>query len=166
MMKKSTFLIVIAAILVLSFGCSSGSTRDTLPKVYPSELAIENGDYVNVHGTIYNEDVLTDFLNKADRGEDAFIRSVDYTVEGDPIIKEVSYTKEGFTVTIDTTRDKFGEQAVTIKTYQNLLQYQDTENGIEYVVVTDLPELTKELFDKGFEDGKEITILTIRPITE
>ena len=161
-MKKQALILILAAILALSLGCSS--TPKALPKVYPSEMAAENGDYVEVHGSIYNGDVLTNFLEKTDRGEDAFIRIVIYTVEGDPIIKEVSYTKNGFAVTIDNTRDQFGEPKIKSNTYQNLLMYQDEETGLEYIVVTDLPELTKELFDKGFEDGEEITILTARAI--
>lgn len=161
-MKKQALILILAAILVLSLGCSSAPTA--LPEVYPIEMAAENGDYVDVHGSIYNEDVLTDFLEKADRGEDAFIRIVVYTVEGDPIIKEVSHTKDDFAVTIDNTRDQFGEPKIKANTYQNLLVYQDEESGLEYIVVTDLSELTKEQFDKGFEDGEEITILTTRAI--
>ena len=161
-MKRSLFVLILAAILALSLGC--GNAPIDLPKEYPSELAIENGDYVSVHGTIYNEDVLTDFLAKADRGEDAFIRSVDYTVEGDPIIKEVSYTKEGgFVITIDNTRDHFGKPKVTKSTYKNLLIYKDEEFGIEYIVVTDLSELTRLQFSKGLEDEK-VAILATRPI--
>ncbi len=162
-MKKFALILILAVILALSFGC--GNASNALPKEYPSELAIENGDYVNVHGAIYNEDVLTAFLAKADRGEDATIRIVNYTVEGDPIIKEASYTKEGgFTVTIDNTRDHFGEPRIKTNTYQNLLMYQDEESGLEYILVTDFSELTKEMFEQGFEDGKEITIVAARPV--
>lgn len=165
-MKKPVLILMAAVLLLLSFGCGNNSSLSALPKEYPSEVAATNGDYVNVHGTIYNEDVLTDFLAKTDRGEDAFIRSVDYTVEGDPIIKEVSYAKEGgFVITIDNTRDHFGKPKVTTSTYKNLLVYEDEEFGTEYIVVTDLSELTRLLFSKGLEDGK-VAILATRPIAE
>lgn len=72
--------------------------------------------------------------------------------------------KGGFTVTIDNTRDHFGEPRIKTNTYQNLLMYQDEESGLEYILVTDFSELTKEMFEQGFENGKEITIVAARPV--
>lgn len=87
---------------------------------YPSNMAIANGDYVNVHGEIYNAEVMDHFLASVAALEEAALRTVEYTVEGDPILTDVSYDGAVFTVTVDTTRDAFGPQETYTNRYARL----------------------------------------------
>lgn len=131
-----------------------------LPDIYPCATAISNGDYVNVHGEIYNDDVMTDFINKVAEDENALIRTVLYTVEGDPIIIDFSYNPNNskcFSVTKDTTRDRYGDGETTNRRFDNLVIYEDVDpdryvdGKRTYYIVTDLLEITKEIFVDGFE---------------
>ena len=122
-----------------------------LPHEYPSGVAIENGDYVNIHGIIANEDAMADFLAKVDNKETASVRTVIYTVEGDPIITTFSFNSSYFSVTTDTTRDKFGAQAIENRRYNNLVLYTDEETERTYYIVTDLSEVNKEIYYDGFD---------------
>ena len=122
-----------------------------LPYEYPSGIAIENGDYVNIHGIIANEDAMADFLAKVDNKETASVRTVIYTVEGDPIITTFSFNSSYFSVTTDTTRDKFGAQAIENRRYNNLVLYTDEETERTYYIVTDLSEVNKEIYYDGFD---------------
>lgn len=98
-----------------------GASADTEPPAeYPSDTAIANGDYVNLHGEIYNADVMDAFLTKVAALEEAAIRTVEYTVEGDAILKDVSYDGSVFSVTVDTTRDAFGPQETYTNYYARL----------------------------------------------
>ena len=111
---KKLFILIFILMLVLS-GCSKTPAEQfgkipisKLPKEYLPDTAIENGDYVNLHGKISNENIMIDFLEKVDKNEEAFIRTVQYTIEGDPIISDFYYDKSKFTVITDNTRDAFG----------------------------------------------------------
>jgi beta-lactamase regulating signal transducer with metallopeptidase domain len=73
------------------------------------EQAIADGVYVNVQGVeIYNQTVVDIFYENALAGVPAFMRVINYTIEGDPIISDYQYDGEVFTVTTDSSRDKFG----------------------------------------------------------
>ncbi|MEL7608953.1 MAG: DUF4362 domain-containing protein [Bacillota bacterium] len=126
-----------------------------LPEEYTSEEAIANGDYVNVHGQISNADAMTAFLDAVAKKAPAAIRTVSYTVEGDPIIADIVFDGSVFSVTNDATRDAFGAQEVTRSEYQNLLEYEG--EGTVYTFLTNETEITKELYESGF-DGYLLTI--------
>lgn len=124
-----------------------------LPKEYSSESAIANGDYVNLHGEISNNEVMDDFLKKVSNKENASIRTIRYTDEGDPIITDFLYENFSFKVTLDATRDKFGSVSevseITTKTYKNLVTYQD--DGTLYYFITDLDKISAEDYKNGFD---------------
>jgi hypothetical protein len=117
---------------------------DQLPQEYTSEMAIANGDYVDMHGTISNETAMDAFLQKFYDKEDAFLRKVQFTVEGDPIITDFSFQDLEFTVKTDSTRDQFGPQEITEAVYKYLVIYID-ETG-QYYIVTNHEEITEEIF--------------------
>lgn len=104
---------------------------------YPSDTAIANGDYVNLHGEIYNADVMDAFLTKVAALEEAAIRTVEYTVEGDAILKDVSYDGSVFAVTVDTTRDAFGPQETYTNYYARLETVYLPEQDITEYRLTD-----------------------------
>ena len=87
------------------------------------EQAIDDGCVVITYNKIYGKDKLDKFIentkiNSQERKEDK-IRIVQFTVEGDLIIKDLEYKKEerlddclemdktGYILTVDNTRDKF-----------------------------------------------------------
>ena len=94
-----------------------------LPQDYSLEQAINDGCVVITYNKIYGKDKLDKFIentgiNSKNRKEDK-IRIVQFTVEGDLIIKDLEYKKEerlddclemdktGYILTVDNTRDKF-----------------------------------------------------------
>ena len=127
-----------------------------VPVEYTSEMAILDGCYVNLHGIIGNDEVMDTFINKVQNKESAFARHVEFTIEGDPIITDFSYDSKEFTVTRDTTRDKFGSGSIKSYHYKNLVIYEDEntelyESGkITYYFLTNLSEINKYIFDNGF----------------
>ena len=121
-----------------------------LPKDYPLETAVANGDYVRLNGEISNNNAMNDFLKKVSSKESASVRTVLYTIEGDPIITDFLYENSRFKVIYDATRDKFGGGSrITSKTYKNLVTYQDEEKLIYYL--TDLDKITTKDYENGFD---------------
>ena len=120
-----------------------------LPKKYPPDEAIANGDYVNVHGQISNEDKLTEFISAVNSKDSAAIRMVQYTVEGDPIISDIIFDGNRFTVFNDTTRDAFGKQKISKNEYERMLEYN--RGGVIYVFLTNEDAITDERYDNRID---------------
>jgi len=158
-MKKASCLLL--SLLLLLLGCTSSATEDfgdipdgvipieKLPQEYTSDMAYENGDYVVYHhGKIRNKDLMIEFLENVDKGENAFIRTVKFTIEGDPIIHDFSYNDGKYRVTIDTTRDKYASpdsREIKSKEFKYLEIFE--ANGYSYLVVTDSEDFKKPDFD-------------------
>lgn len=102
---------------------------------YPPDTATANVDYVNCHGILYNEDIMTQFLTHADALEEASIRTVQYTPEGNPILTDVTFDGSIFNVTKDSTQDAFGSQDRFTNQYARL----------EHVYLPD-PDITEYRF--------------------
>jgi hypothetical protein len=120
-----------------------------LPDPYLPEDAAKNGDYVDVHGKVSNFSKLTEFYEVVDAGESAALRVVQYTIEGDAIIADVVFDGSIFHLTVDTTRDAYGAREITDKEYLLMRTYETEE--YRYVYLTNEPEITKELFESGFD---------------
>lgn len=90
--------------------------NNALPKDMTLEEAIHSDIYVDVHGTIYNQNILDDFLEDVNNNQESNIVIWHITDEGDPLITTVHFTPHQTTIDYDTTRDAYGEQ--TVKTYQ------------------------------------------------
>jgi beta-lactamase regulating signal transducer with metallopeptidase domain len=106
----------------LSAVLSSWVPLADLPADYSQDAAIGDNVYVNIHGLeIYNQQLVDAFYDNVSTDSAAFMRTILYTIEGDPIITDYQYDGEVFTVTIDTTRDKFGTPEITIATYKYLV---------------------------------------------
>jgi len=79
-----------------------------LPSDYSKEQAINDHIYVDIHGTeIYNQVLVDNFYMDVSNGIAAFMRTMQYTIEGDPIITDYQYDGSIFTVTTDISRDKY-----------------------------------------------------------
>jgi hypothetical protein len=94
--------------------------------VYTPPDSEAEGVYVNVQGAeIYNQAAVDIFYENALAGIPAFMRVINYTVEGDPIISDYEYNGKVFTVTTDSSRDKFGgsgNEKSIIQTYKYLIR--------------------------------------------
>jgi len=104
-----------------------------LPADYSKEDAIVGGVYVNVLGSdVYNQNVVDLFYRNAFAGLAAFMRTMEYTVEGDPIISDYSFDGKLYTVTTDTSRDKFAgadSKKITTATYKYLVPLNHGPEG-------------------------------------
>jgi hypothetical protein len=98
-----------------------------LPYDYSKEQAIADGVYVNIHGAeIYNQALVDTFYAGALHEITAFMRTMEYTVEGDPIITDYHYDGTIFTVMTDISRDKFKgveSEDIFTNTYKYLVPY-------------------------------------------
>ena len=88
-------------------------TIEELPSDYQMEQAIKDGCVVISYNAVFNKGKLDSFIanttaNNENRQSD-FIRIVQYTIEGDPIITDLEYRENlGYILTYDNTRDAFG----------------------------------------------------------
>ena len=101
-----------------------------LPENYSKEDAVADGVYVNVQGSeVYNQNAVDSFYRYAFAGLPTSMRTIEYITEGDPIISDYSFDGKVYTVTTDTSRDKFaGEDSekITTATYKYLVPFDHT----------------------------------------
>ena len=121
-----------------------------LPADYNEEDAIADGIYVNIHGSeVYNQDTVDSFYANAFAGLAAFMRTMEYTIEGDPIIIDYSFDGNLYTVTTDASRDKFAgadSEKITTATFKYLVLFDHArpQGGLEaYYLSNDLNILTE-----------------------
>lgn len=139
--KKVYGLIAVILIIVLA-GCKQSEDATykklvknslELPKNYTVELAVENGDVVDVHGDITNIEKLDKFVEDVSNGKKAFVRTVRYTIEGDPIIYTLYYNGETIKGYIDNTRDEWGNPLEI--TESNYSKIEVKEKNVDDVVI-------------------------------
>jgi hypothetical protein len=103
---------------------SSWKPLNELPSDYSMEQAIADNLYVNIHGMeIHNQHQVDRFYTDVSSGGGAaFLRMLQYTIEGDAIITDIIYDGDVFTVNHDSTRDKFSaDRIISTMTYQYLV---------------------------------------------
>lgn len=97
---------------------------EELPSDYPMEQAIKDGCVVISYNAVFNKSKLDSFIantsaNNENRQSD-FMRIVQYTIEGDPIITDLEYREDlGYILTYDNTRDAFGADT-KVTTYDDI----------------------------------------------
>lgn len=94
-----------------------------LSRVYTLENAISDKCFVWKAREEYNREVIENFVSKVRNKENAFVRIVFTTIEGDIVIDDVEYKDNIFKLTIDSTRDKFSnpeDRVYKEKTYNNI----------------------------------------------
>ncbi|GHU94027.1 hypothetical protein FACS1894208_04420 [Clostridia bacterium] len=143
---------------------------EKLPADYGKEQAARDGVYVNIHGSeIFNASALINFYAEIDKGapQPAFVRTMFYTVEGDPIITDYQFDGEKYTVTLDTTRDKFSAQNFERRTYKYLVSYTPPANSF-YLGSTPLRLFsgTPAITDADWERGGYYELPPLPPVTD
>jgi beta-lactamase regulating signal transducer with metallopeptidase domain len=139
---------------------SSWKPLHELPADYSKEQAIAAGVYVNIHGSeIYNQELGDVFYADVSAGSAAFMRVMQYTIEGDVIITDYQYDGDIFTVTLDSSRDKFmgsEDKVISSVTYKYLVPL----NRLRPANVTGTYYLSNvENIFIGTEDGEDATLI-------
>lgn len=116
-------LMAIAMTALLLSGCARQATAP-----------IACGTEDRGHGAEWNTEVRRCVWNALNEGKQPEFTTSILTTEGDPIIHKVrSLPKGRAEVTVDTTRDKFGEQKITVYTCSDLVA-TDSQGKIRFHV--------------------------------
>lgn len=127
---------------------SSWTPLEALPADITLEQAIDEHIFISIHGQeYYNTQQLSYFIECVENGIPAFVRTMLYTIEGDPVITDYQYNGESFSVTRDATRDKFGARSIETLEFKYLVSYMPPDNsgytGAETLrVFSDKPVIT------------------------
>lgn len=114
---------------------------------YTAEQAQRDRCFV-IGVTVHNDDLYTAFMANVEQRKDAFIRVVQTTVEGDPILYDILYTGDTDAVQLvrDASRDAFAAEAdreITLRSFAHIAEYAD--GGALYWVAYDgAPDITGE----------------------
>ena len=110
----------------------------SLPESYSKEQA-QNDNCFIIGAMVHNDNLYSEFMNKYNKKENAFIRVVQFTVEGDIFIIDVLYEARNNKIHLvkDDTRDKFSAQedrTIKYKTYEKtgVWKYQNSEYWVAY----------------------------------
>ena len=92
----------------------------------PHELdpdALDCDLVLDVSGAIAggSEERVSSFLEKVSAGTASMLRMVTYTVEGDPVVSDVIFENGSFLLRRDTSRDQYGEGAISETRYSYLV---------------------------------------------
>ena len=97
---------------------------EEIPQEYSMQQAIKDGCVVISYNAVFNNIRLNSFITNTNADNENrksdFIRIVEYTIEGDPIITDLEYKKDdGYILTYDNTRDTFGANT-KVTTYDDI----------------------------------------------
>ena len=97
---------------------------EKIPQEYSIQQAIKDGCVVISVKTVFNKSKLDSFIANtsadSENRQSDFMRIVQYTNEGDPIITDLEYKKDdGYILTYDNTRDAFGTDT-KVTTYDDI----------------------------------------------
>jgi len=128
----------------------------TLPENYSKEQAQKDNCFI-IGAMVHNDNLYSEFMNKYKEKENAFIRVVQSTVEGDAFIIDILYEKINNKIHVvkDDTRDKFSAQenrTIKYKTYEKtgVWNYQNSQYWVVYN--GELPDGTKAQYSINSDD--------------
>ena len=123
----------------------------TLPENYSKEQAQKDNCFI-IDAMVHNDNLYSEFMDKYNKKENAFIRVVQSTVEGDIFIIDMLYEAKNNKIHLvkDNTRDGFSSQedrTIKYKTYEKtgIWNYQNSQYWIAYN--GDLPDSTEYLIN-------------------
>jgi hypothetical protein len=119
-----------------------------LPSDYTSEQAVKDNCFVIGLNKTEGEEVLNSFIQNTYNGIAGYLRRVNYTVEGNPIITDVIYDGNKYFIFEDKTRDAFGGDGDKLykKEYKFINTYVKENKKIVYLA--DRNDITNEEFDQ------------------
>lgn len=111
----------------------------SLPKDYSVEQAQKDNCFINIGIRDYNGNLYNEFMDKYNKKEDAFIRTISTTVEGDIGIFDLLYEAKNNKIHLvtDNTRDKFSTEknrTINYKTYEKtgIWNYENSQYWVVY----------------------------------
>lgn len=114
---KKFIIFMLLVIMIFSLGCNRYSKPIYNKSPYSSEIAISNGDVVNVQGKQHNVEKLDKFIMNVQNGIKDKVRITHYTEEGDALIRDLEFDGEEIKYTFDNTRDVFGVPFIESKKF-------------------------------------------------
>lgn len=123
---RITFILMIGFILLP--GCNNGNSSFDKEKDV-NDYAPYSDDVVEEEGKATNFDLFENFLKNVDEGKEDNIRIVRYTSEGDPIIQDLKYDTDNIIVTIDSSKDEYGDGNLNNTSCKSISKNK-TDNGI------------------------------------
>ncbi len=90
----------------------------------------QDHNVIESHGQIDNPQYLDEFIRSVDKGEDAEVRIVSYTSEGDPVFKDLNFNGEEIEYKLDTTQDQFGADKVSKKKCKEINRIDRTKETV------------------------------------
>ena len=127
-MRRITGFFILFFIIFVS-GCNSEqkSTEIATYTDNPPPYIKTVDDIIDRHGTVENKERFDEFLNRVQQGKDDRIRVIKYTTEGAPIIYSYEFENDEISVTIDTTRDGYGQGNIIHKICTSIKVNEDNE---------------------------------------
>lgn len=121
---------------------------DKLPKEYTSEEAVKDNCFVIGLDKTEGEEVLNNFVQNTYNGIVGYLRRVNYTMEGDPIITDVIYDGNKYFVFEDKSRDAYAGNSDKLykKEYKFINTYEKENKKIVYLA--DRNDITDEEFNQ------------------
>jgi len=117
------------------------------PQDYSPEQGVKDGFFVVVHGEVKggSQSLLNGFMQAVENKEPAYLKILQYTIEGDPLFVELIYdgSNAPITANFDSTRDKFGTQTTTTSMQVKYIKLFE-QDGIVRIYLTDKYDLTLE----------------------
>ena len=138
---------------------------DEIPQEYPIQQAIKDGCVVISYNAVFNKGKLDSFIanttaNNENRQSD-FIRIVQYTIEGDPIITDLEYRENlGYILTYDNTRDAFGADT-KVTTYDDIPAEIYSIDLVEDENLINIELTLQGAIDYDSESAKEYKPMTV-----
>ena len=138
---------------------------EEIPQEYPMQQAIKDGCVVISYNAVFNKGKLDSFIanttaNNENRQSD-FIRIVQYTTEGDPIITDLEYRENlGYILTYDNTRDAFGTDT-KVTTYDDIPAEIYSIDLVEDENLINIELTIQGLIDYDSESKKEYNPMTV-----
>lgn len=101
-----------------------------LPQKYTEDMAFRDGVVINNGKSIRNSEYLYKFLDLYSSGEDAMVRVLSSSDEGEPVIIDVVYKQGSFTMIEDYSRDSYTTEDSLVK---EKFKYLVADNGLLYL---------------------------------
>lgn len=101
-----------------------------LPQKYTEDMAFRDGIVINNGKSIRNSEYLYKFLDLYSSGEDAMVRVLSSSDEGEPVIIDVVYKQGVFTMIEDYSRDSYTTEDSLVK---EKFKYLVADNGLLYL---------------------------------
>lgn len=101
-----------------------------LPQKYTDDMAFRDGVVINEGKSIRNSEYLYKFLALYSSGEDAMVRVLSSSDEGEPVIIDVVYKQGVFTMIEDYSRDSYTTEDSLVK---EKFKYLVADNGLLYL---------------------------------